>query len=1798
MSERKGRKYAAMALALILLFQGCLSDGLPVCALEHAEGADAGEEKTADSGCAEDTGAVSCVPEEPGETSEETEKETETEPEETPEPTEKIFPGWTLKSAVNDAGNTVRNEAGTYYFRGCLEVLFQIEPESEEESTAGPVFIQRDGTKLPLHEGYFTDILYDSGVYVYTMEAEDGSKNPVTVTVAAGKVNEGPGLQIRYTPEPAEIRGRRYVQEVPEICLRAEAPAGVARVEYDTEGGPESVLEVLSGEGEILYGEHTECEILLNGAEAFPELSADMEDGVYRWKFRVTDVLGGTAEEEAAFIVDRTAPDGKAFVSYHSDGTGGGDPPHTGIMELARAFRDKLFGRSRIGFDLYVRDGILPGREEASSGIDVEDLLGQITAAEGKTIVQEVQRAEEGLASFSCDGVWQEGYVHLKGTLVLPADHQDAKERLCIGRLKDLAGNITGGIQAEPVTGTTVLYFDRTPPVLLTDWGAGIADKECGCIFYREDALVRLALDESNYGDFVQQDNRPVAPRVHTEGSGGFEERAAEWTADGYGAHTELSFPASAEAGETKYSFRVEYEDGSGNLLETDHTCMGSTEQGIYTSCPVVIDNRPPVLTDFSISGIYGGRVGGADLYQSVEGNDVVLSFTIDDHAAYWDPDRVFLRIVDRDTGETAAAVQGGMLVWESEGREHRGEYAFDGREDQGIGCYEARVSYEDRAGNLLTGSEAWTEYVTDGVFTGGPFLLDHEAPVFTLSLSEANRLVFEENTDPSHDLTASVPETGYTAYYREAAEVRFSLTERCMEPVYQGTVLRGIRDLCLTVTGEDGRDQKPEVVWRKQGDVCGGSFSLTEEGRYRISISYRDLAGNAMVSGGADGSRQDMPVSEDGIYESVLLVVDRTAPVLRMSCVDRFGKEQRPDRIREEDLCAYFSEPVYLKLEAEDQNLRMHELVKLLEGIRVTNGIKEPIEDNSVTRFLEGMDRAKLTEGSYTLYIPLFTEAVYELPVRCEDLAGNQMSGGEKKIVVDRTCPGLQMSCAVEPSGYMDAFRFGDVKYLFADSRVTVRLEAEDAVSGIERIRCTLQEEDGTIQEKEILYEPADRRTWEFMIPAQAADYRGTVMVEVWDWTGNCISREWRQTVESRKKHRDTGRIWIETDSAPGRTVQGTDYYNTDVRFRLMVEDAWSGLKNLSCTGGTTIDFQEHLAEESGLQERGILYAHSQELLLEAVGNNENEVQVRAEYEDLAGHTGVTEQFYHIDITPPVLEVVYDNEEPSAGGLYNRSRTAVVTIQERNFDPADVEFLITGTDGNMPRTGEWESTGEGDASLHVCRVLFAEDGDYTFSVNVTDLAGNRAEYGRTDAFTIDQTGPVLTVSYEDGAGGDRLYYSRSRTAVVDILERHFDPLLVQVALETSEGVQTPAVSGWTREGDHHRASVVFASDGAYSFGITGTDLAGNELAAYGPDHFIIDQTPPELVIQGVEDHSANNGEVMPRIWCAGENYGAEYMEIQLEGALRGGLDPKGSRMRTRNGEIFQMEDFPREPEADDLYRLTARVRDLAGNESAAEAVFSVNRFGSVYTLEDRTELLAGRRGMYYTRQEQDIIVTETNVDTLEFREITLSLNGKLSVLEEGADYSVQPSGTKESWKQYVYTIPGKNFEKEGTYILTICSEDRAANVSDNHTKGKKIEFVVDKTSPSILLSGVEDGGRYRERSREVTLDIKDNVKTAEVKVEINGVECTYHASEVAREDGRIRLMVGNDRRWQNIRVTAYDAAGNKGQLETGRFLITPDLLVQFFMDKKLFYGSMGGMVVLWAGTWHILFRRKRLQRK
>ncbi|MBR5510363.1 MAG: Ig-like domain repeat protein, partial [Lachnospiraceae bacterium] len=665
-------------------------------------------------------------------------------------------------------------------------------------------------------------------------------------------------------------------------------------------------------------------------------------------------------------------------------------------------------------------------------------------------------------------------------------------------------------------------------------------------------------------------------------------------------------------------------------------------------------------------------------------------------------------------------------------------------------------------------------------------------------------------------------------------------------------------------------------------------------------------------------------------------------------------------------------------------------------------------------------------------------------------------------------------------------------------------------------------------------------------------------------------------------------------------RSVGGEEYYNTDVKFNLTFKDTYSGLRKWSYTGGKTLSDSMDYAQAAGddltqIPAEAITYEYSQDLTLSASSNNENDIKVTAEFTDNAGHTGSVEQMYHIDVTAPVVTVEYDLNAPSNEKFYNQTRTATVTIKERNFDESDVEFTITNTDGQMPSISGWSSSGSGDDTSNVCHVTFSADGDYTFTVAFQDKAGNAAEYSQVDEFTIDQTKPTVTVSYDHNQSTNEFYYAQSRTATIDVLEHNFDPSLMEV-LVTADGVNVSMLSGWSKNGDHNVASVSFSADADYTFDLSGKDQAENPLDEYEIESFVVDQTPPELEIFDIEDMSANNGEVRPGIRYSDTNYDANGTEILMKGYHNGTLEMNARTLHTANGVEVKLDDFERIPENDDLYTMEATVYDMAGNSSDASVTFSVNRFGSVYTFDEETDDLVGDQGIYYVNKERELVVYETNVDTLEFKEITCNLNGSLTTLEEGTDYTVDMSGTDVSWKQYTYRIPKRNFAEEGTYILTIYSEDRAANTSDNHTKGKKIEFAVDKTNPSILIAGVEHEGQYRENEREITLDIQDNIRLSEVEVRLNDQVSVYSSAEVSELDGKITLTAQSANYWQTLQVKAYDAAGNEHSSEELIFLVTSNILVQFFMNKPLFYGTVTGLASVTAGMgWFFRRRRRKL---
>ncbi|MCD8329370.1 MAG: hypothetical protein LUC27_01575, partial [Lachnospiraceae bacterium] len=245
---------------------------------------------------------------------------------------------------------------------------------------------------------------------------------------------------------------------------------------------------------------------------------------------------------------------------------------------------------------------------------------------------------------------------------------------------------------------------------------------------------------------------------------------------------------------------------------------------------------------------------------------------------------------------------------------------------------------------------------------------------------------------------------------------------------------------------------------------------------------------------------------------------------------------------------------------------------------------------------------------------------------------------------------------------------------------------------------------------------------------------------------------------------------------------------------------------------------------------------------------------------------------------------------------------------------------------------------------------------------------------------------------------------------------------------------------------------------------------------------------------------------------------------------------------------------------------------------------FSVNRFGSVYTLDDRTaELLES----YYMNEPADLVIRETNPDRLDDRWIICMKNGEMYTLEEGVHYTVNMSGGAGSWWVYEYTIRRENFTEDGIYTLTLYSEDGASNVSSNQAKGMDMEFVVDTMPPGIVVTGITDRGQYTRDTQNITVDAQDNIYLAALKLEVldgDGSvleEKEYTEEELAENDGVVSYELASRSVWQTVRVTATDAAGNQAVSEDITVLINPSRLLQYYMNKPLFYGSLALLLLL-----------------
>lgn len=1490
-------------------------------------------------------------------------------------------------------------------------------------------------------------------------------------------------------------------------------------------------------------------------------------EGIYR--FAVYDSLGNGKEEseETPIVVefkkDKIPPtlDGLE-VEYHTDtGMDSGRHDFSGKEEDENKI---LFARNEVEAILYVKDDL--------SGIcSTECFYG------GKTYVAvpgDIPEADE-----------EYGTVPLKVTL-----KGDQKDTLKVSKMVDVAGNET--IPEQPLTGDELLLIDSMAPEISTDSGDYVSEAS-GKRFYqgskeKTGEEVILTFTERYFPEQLDAEGDPVKPEIRICRNGVWSEEPehfAEWIrwgdydADSGEIKAVITLPYETEkgGGETEYQIRAFYEDGSGNQLtwkagEEDHFGALTGEQG-YQSGIFVLDNRPPQLLSYEISGEVVGQNGSVGRYRNQEDtDDVTFQIIIRDNPVFWRREAVDLLVIDTRSRtvlvSNAPERLGGTklhgLRWSDQEDLHTAVFGFDG-EEHVSSRYEVRISYKDLAGNVLAAEDhvpVHTDDPKEGVYAGTSFVLDHVPPVFQISYNEAFQNV---------DGTAYYGKKQERIVGKISFEEEYPMTEECMEESGKaespeaGKAEDQPGGLECRINGE-----KAALSWSRDGNVYTGIFCMEKDGDYLVSVSGQDEAGNRMTA----GILVQHGEVTNGSYTSSRMVLDTAAPAVMAAC------SSEPVDVCEER--KYFQEDTTLQIRIADQNIGCGDLKAVLEKMEVTDITGEKIENSSAELYVKELDGQDIVRGKWEVEIPIDTDGNYAIPVGFTDLAGNRAVLSRTELITKDGERPERLLLMHTPDNSVNYKPFG---YLFSGQAIALQAEAKDRISGIHRIRYTITDENGKAEVIEDLCPPQEIHTYELKLPKTGNDFKGTVLTEAYDWCGNCVGQICSYVIESEEMHRSCGRIWLTERTGPSRTKGKEDYWNTDVKLRLSIEDMYSGISSYRYKIGNAseeeVDFREQagrVPDRDGQTE--VTEEVSLDLVLEAALNNENDIKVYAEYTDNAGHTERIEKTYHVDTTVPEISVEYDRNEPVQGHYYNQSRTADIVIRERNFRAEDVEFLITGSDDAMPKIGEWTVSGAGDEMKHSCQVIFSEDGDYTFTVAFEDMAGNRAVYDRVDEFTIDRTEPELTVIYDNDERMNEHYYRQSRTAAIQVQERNFDPALLEVKI-ASDAAAVPNLSGWHSEGDLHTAFVAFEEDGEYTMEITGKDKAGNSMETYKEEPFVIDRIGPELTVLGVEDQSANNGIVMPVVQCRDQNLNKSEVEIQLTGYRNGLQELTVSSADFPDGVELTLPDMARVRELDDMYTLKATACDLAGNQSEVNIMYSINRFGSVYTFNDQTEQLLGEQGKYYTKEAPDLVITETNVDTLEFREITCSLNGNLQTLEEGKDYVVHMSGEEAGWKQYTYQIDRQNFEEEGVYALTIYSKDRASNISDNHTKGKKIEFAVDRTAPSILVSGVEDKGQYRDNSREITLDIQDNVRLREVQIIVDGKKRIYTEAELEEMNDKITILADSANHWQTFQAIAVDAAGNRQKTKTMDFLVTPNLLVQFFLNISLFSSALTILLIL-----------------
>lgn len=1031
---------------------------------------------------------------------------------------------------------------------------------------------------------------------------------------------------------------------------------------------------------------------------------------------------------------------------------------------------------------------------------------------------------------------------------------------------------------------------------------------------------------------------------------------------------------------------------------------------------------------------------------------------------------------------------------------------------------------------------------------------------------------------------------------------------------------------------------ETPTLEYDKFTDI--GAVTVKKDNKASFILSaeqFKEIKTVSAIAIDKVGNKSDMTfiTNENSASKqngNAWLQIESTPPVLGIT-----GKDAT--YLNQEEKQQWYNDDVEFEISAADKgegNSGIRSVCASINGINIAVDEFKDDEENPVTPYSSKTDNIISDKTGYYFINektenlkfkintkqaedkdgkPYTKDGLYTVAINTIDNAGN-VSEQSTTIYKDTTEPvitGFSFNAKdyVEGDGSTPGVEVTDYGFYFKE-QTEVAISASDAGSGVQSITYYTVDVDGG-KSDEITVPVKDNRI-SFVVNA---NFKGQIYAIATDNVGNSTAQFVTPNsaiVEDMAKHEQENHIEFSKEQTVCKTSNGEDLYSKDIPVEITVADTYSGIRSINWSvvapydtgknqnGEVTVGNGKGMTGDTGWTqektENNLVYVMKKTV---TVSNNSNDIVMKVKMTDRAGNTSENEIRFSIDKTAPSIEVTYDNNTPDGTytDIFNADRTATIKVTERNFNKNDIVCKITNTDGVIPTIGSWtehKDAANPDETYHTAEIVYHADGDYTFDIAYADLAANKAADVAQHKFTIDQTNPVVSVSYDNMSALNGNYYKADRIATITITEHNFDASRVNVigtASDNGAAVSFPVTSAWSDNGNTHTATIHYAADAKYRFDIEFNDKAGNSIADYTPEEFYVDKTAPKLEIGGVADKSANNDVVAPTITFTDTNFNANAVKFVLMGVRNGEVVYSSSSEAITNGQRVTFTDFERTRKVDDIYVLTATTTDMAGNETTGSISFSANRFGSVYELASIGNLIGK-----YLQSEEDIVFTETNVDSLKKGEtkIKLTKNGTPKDLVEGTDYTITVTGGNGQWSQYKYTINKTLFADDGRYSISVYSVDAAGNINENidETKEAEISFGIDKTSPVIVPVGFESGVQYPVEVKKVSVEVKDNLVLEGVKIYLNGTEIKY-----ANEGETYTFDIPEKNEKQNVKIVAVDAAGNEHTLSVENFLVSTNLFVRWFNNTPLFIGSIVGVILLCAVIiFLVIYKRRKSGRK